>query len=193
MMIVGSVISVSTRPPTMRRRLRQMRKLDEHRKAKDTEHDGWHGREIGNVYLDQVGKPVFRRRTPPDRSRRPRQWAGQAINTTSIMKNDPMTSKPRSPPLPGGLSDGIVSVPVMKFNIERICASEPFVNCIKIHDIEVRGDHEVPCRPAMRLTGYPRSFDVAASTRDAVSRPAIRTSQFAPRASGLASVPHVRI
>ena len=61
MMIVGSVISVSTRPPTSGGRARHAGEVDEDRQAEQTVDDRGHGGEVVDVDLDEVGQPVLRR------------------------------------------------------------------------------------------------------------------------------------
>ena len=56
MMIVGSVISDSTSPPTSGGRTRQAKEVDEHGKAEQAEHDRRHGCQIVDVDLDEIGK-----------------------------------------------------------------------------------------------------------------------------------------
>ena len=61
MMMVGSVISVSTRPPTMRSGTRQAGEVDEDGEAEKAEDDRRHGGEVVDVDLDEVGQQVLGR------------------------------------------------------------------------------------------------------------------------------------
>ena len=61
MMIVGSVISDSTRPPTSGADRGRPNDLEEDREAEQAEDDRGHRGEVVDVDLDQVGEPVLRR------------------------------------------------------------------------------------------------------------------------------------
>ena len=61
MMIVGSVISDSTMPPTSGAERGRPKKPRNTARPSKPEHDGRHSREVVDVDLDQVGQPVRRR------------------------------------------------------------------------------------------------------------------------------------
>jgi hypothetical protein len=61
MMIVGSVISASTMPPTSGAERGSPNQPDEHREAQQAEDDRGHGGEVVDVDLDEVGPAVLRR------------------------------------------------------------------------------------------------------------------------------------
>ena len=62
MMIVGSVINVSTRPPTTAAERGHAGEVDEDRQAEQTIDDGGNRREVVDIDLDQIGQPVLRRK-----------------------------------------------------------------------------------------------------------------------------------
>jgi hypothetical protein len=61
MMIVGSVISVSTSPPTSGADCGRCANWMNTARPEDAEHDRGHRGEVRDVHLDQVGEPVLRR------------------------------------------------------------------------------------------------------------------------------------
>ncbi len=85
MMMVGSVISVSTRPPTRGAERGRPKKLMNTASAEQAEDDRGHRGEIVDVDLDEVGEAVLLARTPRDRSRRRRRSAAHRASTISIM------------------------------------------------------------------------------------------------------------
>ena len=113
MMMVGSVISVSTRPPTIEAERGRPAKLMKIGETEDTEHDRRHGREIVDVDLDQVGPAVLRRELLADRWRRRRRAARPAAARSASCR----ASRPGATPMPavsGWLEAPKVKRPVLK-------------------------------------------------------------------------------
>ena len=59
MMMVGSVIRASVRPPTIGAERGQVQDIEEQRQAEQSEHDRGHGGEVVDVDLDEVGPAVL--------------------------------------------------------------------------------------------------------------------------------------
>ena len=105
-MIVGSVSSVSTKPPTSGAERGMPKKFRNIARPEQAEHDRRHGREVVDVHLDEVGPAVARRELlevdggrNPDGERQQQRHAAACRSSRRQRPSTPACSGSRESPL----------------------------------------------------------------------------------------------